>query len=461
MYFNKILLCSALLAGNFLAVNAQTFVPPNIDFEAGSTASWTCYKGTVASGHIFSLTSTAPVFGLHQVTSLPGTDPYGLFPVVGYGVYSLKLAHDTINNNADAASYNISLPTSGTYSLIYHYAAVLQDGMHPISQQPIFEVTAVDSATGAAITFPLMEYPTSPGFLLSTTGINVYYKPWTTGSIDFAGYAGQTIIVKFIVAGCGTAGHFGYGYIDVSGCFETGSRVPCDDTTTALTAPVGYATYRWTDSATYLSTLGTTASVTIPAPAVTTTYAVIMTPNLSGAIDTFYTRVSPSVHPAAITGTTTLPASHTTTLADAVTGGTWTSSNTAVATVGITSGIVTGVAAGMATITYSLGGTCEVYTTVTVASSLAVSSLASSGSVNIYPNPAAGDIKISWNNQTTGTAVMEVYDITGRSISKSGLNFDATSGEKLISLGKPENGIYLITIKGAHINYSSKIAIQQ
>jgi hypothetical protein len=67
-----------------------------------------------------------------------------------------------------------------------------------------------------------------------------------------------------------------------------------------------------------------------------------MMPNSFAAIDTLYTRVSPTSHPTAITGTTTVLASHTTTLADAVTGGTWSSSNTAVATVGSGTGVVTG-----------------------------------------------------------------------------------------------------------------------
>jgi uncharacterized protein YjdB len=46
----------------------------------------------------------------------------------------------------------------------------------------------------------------------------------------------------------------------------------------------------------------------------------------------------------------------TTALTDSVTGGTWTSSNTVVATVGLSSGIVSGVATGTAYITYTAGG---------------------------------------------------------------------------------------------------------
>jgi len=56
----------------------------------------------------------------------------------------------------------------------------------------------------------------------------------------------------------------------------------------------------------------------------------------------------------------------TITLTDGVIGGTWSSSNTAVATIGSGSGIVTGVSAGVVTITYTLPGGCYTTTTVTV-----------------------------------------------------------------------------------------------
>jgi len=70
-----------------------------------------------------------------------------------------------------------------------------------------------------------------------------------------------------------------------------------------------------------------------------------------------------------ITGTTTATVGGTTTLSDAVTGGTWTSSNTSIATVDPTTGLVTGVAAGTVTISYTVtgcGGTATATATVTI-----------------------------------------------------------------------------------------------
>lgn len=68
---------------------------------------------------------------------------------------------------------------------------------------------------------------------------------------------------------------------------------------------------------------------------------------------------------AAITGTTTVCEGRTTALSSATAGGTWSSSDIAVATIDA-GGLVTGVASGTATITYSLGVGCFITTDITV-----------------------------------------------------------------------------------------------
>lgn len=67
-----------------------------------------------------------------------------------------------------------------------------------------------------------------------------------------------------------------------------------------------------------------------------------------------------------ITGVTSVCVGDNSTLSDALLGGTWSSNNTAVATVGSSSGVVTGVAAGTTTITYTFGIGCFVTTGFTV-----------------------------------------------------------------------------------------------
>ena len=70
--------------------------------------------------------------------------------------------------------------------------------------------------------------------------------------------------------------------------------------------------------------------------------------------------------PSAILGTPSLCLGSTTTLADMVPGGVWTSSAPLVAPVGSASGIVSGIISGPSIITYTLGTGCSVTTTITV-----------------------------------------------------------------------------------------------
>ncbi len=69
--------------------------------------------------------------------------------------------------------------------------------------------------------------------------------------------------------------------------------------------------------------------------------------------------------PSTISGLTTICQYATTTLLSSA-GGTWSSSNTGIATVGSSSGDVYGVSAGSATITYTIGTGCYVTTTMNV-----------------------------------------------------------------------------------------------
>ena len=103
------------------------------------------------------------------------------------------------------------------------------------------------------------------------------------------------------------------------------------------------------------------------------------------------------------------------TLSDAITGGTWTSSNTAVATVGSSSGVVTGVSAGTVTITDIFPTGCSATVVVTVnpspvaivgpatlcVNASAIFSDATTGGTWSSSNPAAGSI-ISGSGVATG-----------------------------------------------------------
>lgn len=295
LVFLFVLLC------NF--ANAQ-YCPPNVDFETGGTGNWEYFKGKVSTGPIYTFTSTPAVPGLHTITSGTDTDYYGGFPIVGNGIYSLMLGHDTPTYNADRARYNIHIPMGGSiYNLIYHYAVVLEDGGHTAPEQPRMEIRAFDSATGVLIACDSLCFVASTklyGFIKSshyhTISDSVYYRPWTAGNMNFQGLGGRTVTVDFTISGCSPGAHFGYGYIDMGcGLFST-KTIACATPTITLNGPAGYLSYYWCDSATFGAPIDTTQNITIPTPAVRTKYALIVTPAPGyGCVDTLFTEIIPRI----------------------------------------------------------------------------------------------------------------------------------------------------------------------
>ncbi len=133
-------------------------------------------------------------------------------------------------------------------------------------------------------------------------------------------------------------------------------------------------TYSWTGP------LGFTSTVQDPViPGATLgasgTYTAVVT--LDGCSDTAATAALVTTGLSAIVGATNLCEGTGTSFSDSTGGGTWASSNTAVASVGVTSGLVTaGTTAGTATITYSAGGSCMTTTVVTVSAVTPISGTA-------------------------------------------------------------------------------------
>ncbi len=132
--------------------------------------------------------------------------------------------------------------------------------------------------------------------------------------------------------------------------------------------------------------------------------------------------------PAIITGVKTMCAGATTILNNTVTGGVWTSANTAIATVG-TTGTVSGIAAGTATISYSLG-TCYALTTVTVnplpdAGSISGLSLICTGSHITLTDAAAGG---TWSASNAHVSVDATGTANGNTAGTDTISYTVING---------------------------------
>ena len=136
----------------------------------------------------------------------------------------------------------------------------------------------------------------------------------------------------------------------------TGTATVCTGAVTSLTDATGAGT--WSSNDATIATVGTTGAVSGVAAGTTTLSYTLGTGCSAEAI------VTVNQSPAAITGTAAVCQGSNTALTNSVGGGTWSSSDGTVATVG-TDGTVSGVAGGTATISYTVGS-CAATTVVTV-----------------------------------------------------------------------------------------------
>lgn len=160
-------------------------------------------------------------------------------------------------------------------------------------------------------------------------------------------------------------------------------------------------------SATGSAVAGTGSSISFGAQTAAGTYTVLATStpgcttNMTGSA---VITVNPS--PSAISGITTLCIGATSTLGNAIAGGTWASSNTAVATIASPSGGVAALTAGTTIITYTLPAGCIATTTVTVnapPSAISGTTLICEGTITTLGNTAPGG---TWTSSTPAVATI-------------------------------------------------------
>ena len=192
---------------------------------------------------------------------------------------------------------------------------------------------------------------TSSNTLVATVTITGHVTGVAGGGVTITYKASSGCIATTIVSVTGTPGAI------------TGNIPVCAGSTTTLSDVSGAGT--WSSSNVPIAAVGSGSGIVTGGAAGTAT--ITYYPAAGGCMSTATVTVSAAP---AINGNTNVCAGTTTPLSDASTGGTWSSSNTGIATVGLTTGVVTGVSSGSSTITYTLVSGCTRTTTLTVAGSM-------------------------------------------------------------------------------------------
>ncbi|MES2703127.1 MAG: FG-GAP-like repeat-containing protein [Bacteroidota bacterium] len=305
-----------------------------------------------------------------------------------------------------------------------------------------FKTTTV---TVNALPMAHLGYPmTCVGTTTTLTGGSGGY--WSSGSPSIATVGISTGVVTGVAAGT-----VGITYMFAStGCTRSsvvtvnpvppsisGTATVCPGLTTTLAN--GLAGGTWSSSNAAGATIGSATGI------VTGVNAGTVLISYSFGANCRTTRVlSINPLPAAISGPVSMCNTMTANLVDATPGGTWSSSNTAAATIGSASGVVYGVAAGSATLTYTLPSTgCYVTAPMTVVGCVKPGSPSVSPftGIRLFPNPTSGSITVEADDAGT----LHVYTIDGKEVTK----YDLLLGSTLITLPKElAAGVYMCRYNG-------------
>ncbi len=256
------------------------------------------------------------------------------------------------------------------------------------------------------------------GTLVVCQGLTTALTDATAGGTWSSSNGSATVNASGVVTGVTGGNTATITYTTAGGCFVTadvtinalpasinGTLVLCAGTTTALTDATPGGT--WSSSPSATGTINATTGVFsgIAAGTANVTYTVS-----TGCITAAVVTVNPL--PAPINGTLAVCVNSTTQLSDATIGGTWTSTNTIIATIS-TGGLVTGAAQGTSTISYTSGLGCSISAVVTV---------------NPLPAPITGTLAVCAGSTT------QLSDVTtGGTWIVTNSNASITSGTGLVS----------------------------
>ncbi len=236
---------------------------------------------------------------------------------------------------------------------------------------------------------------------------------WTSSNTSLATVNPSTGIITGVAAGTPT---ITYNVAGGSGCFRTksitvsagssasiaGNTTICQGTTTVLSYPTtGTA---WSTSNPAVATIGVTSGVVTGVTPGTSTISFLGSTGCATS-----TVITILAQPTAISGSFTICQSAFVPLSSVgTTGGTWTSSNTGKATVGLTTGIVNGIGGGTAIITYTWTNTCKRTANITVSPLPVAGAIVGAGtvsvgsSVTLTPSSAGG----TWASGNTARATV-------------------------------------------------------
>jgi len=142
------------------------------------------------------------------------------------------------------------------------------------------------------------------------------------------------------------------------------------------------------------------------------------------------------------------------TLTGSISGGTWTSGSTSVATIGSSSGVAAGVALGTTVITYTLPTGCYATRTISVTatghrSSHEGAATETSSNIYVHPNPNKGIFTVSGTVGSTNDepVYIEVTNMLGQVVYKNQVTTKNGELEEQVQLNNVANAMYILSVR--------------
>ncbi len=381
----------------------------------------------IATG-VVTITYTAGCISTKTITVNP-------LPSVIAGTLAICIGNSTVLSDATPggvwSSNNISIATIGSSSgLATGVSAGTTTITYTIPTGCYITATITVNTTPFTITGPSNVCVGNTIFLTDLPGGGI----WSSTNLSVANVGSLTGVVTGIAAGTTTIS-----YILSTGCYSTnsitvnplpssiiGASPLCVGTTYTFVdiTPGGI----WSSTNPTIASIGSlTGFVNALSPGTTTIKYILSTGCLASISVSVYSA------PAAITGAATLCEGANTTFTDATPGGTWSSSNPSVATIGASSGILSGISSGTATITYSIGTGCFSTITITVnplPTSITGSSLICIGS-SITLSSSLGGV---WSSSNPSVATIGISSgiVTGVTAGISTITYTLATGCKAL-----------------------------
>jgi hypothetical protein len=208
------------------AANAQTPPTtscPNSNFNNGTFMNWTgCYgiPSNPCQTQGFDTSTTNPVHKIMtDVTALDPNTCNNLFKIFPGESFSARLGHDAGNTSAGSQLKYSFVVYTQPYWFKFRFAVVLDNGGHMPPQQPCFIIEIRDASGNLVDSLKSYQYYGAqyglPGWQTCNQGPNtIFWKNWTTDSIDVSSFLGQSITATFTSKDCVFGGHHGYAYIN-------------------------------------------------------------------------------------------------------------------------------------------------------------------------------------------------------------------------------------------------------